>query len=156
MSDRIYSKRVQDVMSSDLVSIEAGASVHEALQLMVENRVSVLPVVDKRGHCIGVFSSTDMVAVTRDLDDELANFNLADESSGRWLLGQLADSLGTEKIDGMMSENVTTIGPDALLTQAASQMVRDQVHRLPVVDDSECLIGILSTMDILAEFAESE
>lgn len=149
MSNGIYSKRVKDVMSRDLVSIEAGATVHEALQLMAENRVSVLPVVDKRGHCIGVFSTTDMVAVTRDIDDELAHVDLVDEPSGRWLLGQLADSLGLEKIDGLMSEDVTTVGPDTLLSEAAGQMLRNRVHRLPVVDKSERLLAIISTVDIL-------
>ena len=149
MSDRIYSKRVKEVMSRDLVSIEAGSTVHEALQLMAENSVSVLPVVDSRGHCVGMFSTTDVVAVARDLDDDLMYTDVSSEASGRWLLGKLSDSLGMEKIDGLMSEDVSTVNPDTLLTAAAQQMLRNRVHRLPVVDGTDRLTAIISTMDIL-------
>ena len=41
---------------------------------MVENRVSALPVVDSRMHCIGVISVTDLVGMTKELSDELNAF----------------------------------------------------------------------------------
>ena len=45
----VYEKRVKEVMSRDLVTIDAKDSVHEALQLMAENKVAALPVVDRQG-----------------------------------------------------------------------------------------------------------
>ena len=67
MSD-VYEKRVKDVMSRDLVTIDAKDSVHEALQLMAENKVAALPVVDRQGRCVGIISTSDLVDVTRDLE----------------------------------------------------------------------------------------
>ena len=51
MSHDVYEKRVSDVMSRKPVTIHAGDSVHEALQLMGENKVAALPVVDRQGRC---------------------------------------------------------------------------------------------------------
>ena len=44
--NNIYERRVKDVMSRDVVTISAGDTIHEALALMGENRVSALPVVN--------------------------------------------------------------------------------------------------------------
>jgi acetoin utilization protein AcuB len=45
-----------------------------------------------------------------------------------------------------------TIHPEALLERAASQMLRSNVSSLPVVDDGEYLVGIITTTDLLREF----
>jgi CBS domain-containing protein len=52
-----------------------------------------------------------------------------------------------------MTSNVATTAPDAPLVDAAREMLRQHVHRLPVVDASGQLVGIISTMDVLKAFA---
>ena len=153
MSDTIFNRRVKDVMSRDVVSVHSGDSIHEALNLMVENRVSALPVVDGRNHCIGIISTTDLVDLTRDVDDDVNQMEELDPSSRRWLIDKLVNTMGTEKLDSYMTENVATVSSETLLARAAREMLRNRVHHLPVVDSQERLIGIISTMDILAVFA---
>ena len=46
--------RVKDVMSKHVVAISPADTLHEALELIVENRVSALPVVDGRERCVGM------------------------------------------------------------------------------------------------------
>ncbi|MCA9265158.1 MAG: CBS domain-containing protein [Planctomycetales bacterium] len=150
----IYERRVKDVMSRDVVSIHCDATVHDALNLIVENRVSALPVVDSRDHCVGIISTTDLVDLTRDFDDDVHQLEDAEVSS-QWLVEKLIHSVGDEAIQSVMTEAVATINAETTLTRAAREMLRNQVHHLPVVDDRNHLIGILSTMDILAEFADS-
>ena len=53
-----------------------------------------------------------------------------------------------------MSVDVETIEQEATVGTAAREMIRHQVHRLPVVDQQSRLIGIVSTMDILKAVAE--
>ena len=150
----IYERRVKDVMSRDVVSIHCDATVHDALNLIVENRVSALPVVDSRDHCVGIISTTDLVDLTRDFDDDVHQLEDAEVSS-QWLVEKLIHSVGDEAIQSVMTEAVATINAETTLTRAGREMLRNQVHHLPVVDDRNHLIGILSTMDILAEFADS-
>ena len=47
-----------------------------------------------------------------------------------------------------------TIDAETTLGKATREMLRNRVHHLPVVDSSDRLIGIVSTMDILSEFAD--
>ena len=147
-------RRVKDVMSRDIVSLHAGATIHEALAMMTENHVTALPIVDKRDHCVGIFTTTDLLDLTRDVDDDVYQLDEVDPVSRRWLVDRVVQSLGNEKVSSYMSEDVSTVGSETTLAIAARDMLRNQVHHLPVVDDKDRLVGIISTTDILAEYAE--
>jgi CBS domain-containing protein len=152
----IYSRRVKDIMSRDVVTINAGDTIHDALTLMGENRVSALPVVDRNDHCVGILSTSDLVDMTRDVDDDIYNLDLVDMASQRFLLDKLAHSMGSETVQTFMSETVATVDEETTIGKAAREMLRHGVHHLPIVDASDRLIGIISTMDVLAEFAGGE
>jgi CBS domain-containing protein len=148
---------LRDVISTSVVSINPQDTLREAVDTMVENRVSALPVVDARGHCVGVISVTDLLGVTKDLSDEL---NALSESQGldhESLVQKLeqADVL-TEPVKAWMSTEVVSVGIESTIHNAATQMLRNRVHRLVVLDDERRLVGVVSTMDLLAAFAEEK
>ena len=151
----IYKRRVKDIMSRDVVALNAGDTIHEALGLMGENRVSAIPVVDHHNHCVGILSTSDLVDMTRDVDDDIYHLDFVDPTSRRFLLDKLAHSMGSETVQSYMSETVTTVDAETTIAKATREMLRNRVHHLPVVDSSDHLIGIVSTMDILAEFADA-
>lgn len=154
MTKSVYEKRVKDVMSRDVVTIDAKDSAHEALQLLSENRVAALPVVDRNGRCIGIISTSDFVDVTRDLEAGLDELERSDELMFGQLIAKIGENVGHQSVMDLMSENVVSTGPDAMLSEAASQMLRERIHRLPVVDNNHHLVGIVSTTDILTAFVE--
>jgi CBS domain-containing protein len=150
-----YKRHVKEVASKEVVAVDAVDTVHNALELMAENRVSALPVVDARGVCVGIISTTDLMEVAREMEDEISNLGRVDEISHRWFLDLLADhDMERRHVSEVMTETVASIGPDVLLVDAARQMLRHHVHRLPVLDDNQRIVGILSTMDILKAFAD--
>ncbi len=151
----IYSQRVKDIMSRDVVPVRAGDTIHEALTLMGENRVFAPPVVDNQGHCVGILSTSDLVDMTRDIDDDILHLDLVDPSSKRFLLDRLTHCLGSESVQSFMSEMVATVGLETLLVTATREMLRNRIHHLPVVDKNPRLMGILSTLDILGEVADA-
>lgn len=154
-SESIYTRRIKDLMSRHVVALSVGDTIHDALVMMGENRVSALPVVDNHDHCVGILSTSDLVDMTRDVDDDLYHLDLVDPSSRRFLLDKLAHSMGTESVQSFMSETVATVGPETTIAAATREMLRNRVHHLPVVDSNDHLIGIISTMDILSEFADA-
>jgi CBS-domain-containing membrane protein len=154
MNSDIYKRRVKDIMSRDVVTISAGDTIHEALKLMGENRVSALPVVDTHERCVGILSTSDLVDMTRDVDDDIYELDMVDPTSRRFLLDKLAHSMGNESVQSFMSEAVTTVDTETTIGKATREMLRNRIHHLPVVDGSERMIGIVSTIDILAEFAD--
>jgi CBS-domain-containing membrane protein len=155
MPNSITKRRVRDIMSRDVVTINAADTIHEALTLMGENRVSALPVVDLNNSCVGILSTSDLVDMTRDVDDDVYNLDLVDPTTQRFLLDKLAHSMGNETVQSFMSEAVTTVDMETTIGRATREMLRNQVHHLPIVDVHDHLIGIISTMDILAELADS-
>ena len=155
MGDSVYDKRVKEILTRDTVKLDAEDTIHEALTLMGENRVSALPVVDRKNRCIGILSTADLVDMTRDTDEELRQLDMMDSGTTKILVDKLAHSLGNEKVQAYMTDAVTTVGLETPIARAAREMLRNHVHHLPVVDRNDCLMGIVSTMDILAEFADA-
>ena len=155
MSTDPYQRRVKDVVSREIVCVNATETVHDALALMVENRIAALPVIDKQGGCQGILSATDVVEMTLELDDDLRDYGRTDADSHQWIVEKLAEhDMDRRKVHEVMTSSVATVGLEAPLAVAAREMLRHRVHRLPVVDDQEKLIGIISTMDILTAFAD--
>ena len=155
LPENIYKRRIKDIMSRDVVALSVGDTVHEALGLMGENRVSAIPVVDNHNHCVGILSTSDLVDMTRDVDDDIYHLDFVDPTDRRFLLDKLAHSMGSEPVQSYMSETVMTVDAETTIAKATREMLRNRVHHLPVVDARDHLIGIISTMDILAEFADA-
>lgn len=151
----VYTRSIKEIMNRDVVTINAGGTIHEALILMEENRVSTLPVVDSEDHCVGILSTSDLVDMARDVDEDVYELDHADATSQRYLVEKLIHSMGSESIQSFMSESVSTLEVSATILAAARKMLRDQIHHLPVVDSKNRLVGIVSTMDILGEFVDA-
>ena len=145
---------LKDVVSTEIVYVNPQDTLREALAVMMENRVSALPVIDARHRCVGVISVTDLLGVTKDLSDEL---NALSEARGRdheALVAKLehADLL-TEQVQGWMSPDPVSVAIESTIQHAAQVMLRNRVHRLVVLDDQQRVGGVISTMDLLAAFA---
>jgi len=148
---------LKDVISRDVVSINPQDTLREALSTMVENHVSALPVVDSRGHCVGVLSVTDLLGMTRDLSDEL---NALSESGGldhERLVQKLEHAeVLTDQVQAWMTSNVVSVQVNGTIQQAARLMLKNRVHRLVVLDDQRSVYGVVSTMDLLAAYADEQ
>ena len=148
---------LKDVISRDVVSINPQDTLREALSTMVENHVSALPVVDSRGHCVGVLSVTDLLGMTRDLSDEL---NALSESGGldhERLVQKLEHAeVLIDQVQAWMTSNVVSVQVNGTIQQAARLMLKNRVHRLVVLDDQRSVYGVVSTMDLLAAYADEQ
>ena len=151
---KVRSLRVGDIMSKEVVYVDCADTVQEALNLMVENRIAALPVVNSRLHCVGMLSTSDLVGIARDLSEDLLHLDEITSLTGGWLVNKLGEEFGDKRLEDLMTAGVETIEREATVGKAAREMLRHHVHRLPVVDQGGRLLGIVSTMDILAVLAE--
>jgi len=148
---------LKEIISSGLVSINPQSKLREALAVMLENRVTALPVVDVRRHCVGVISVTDLLGSAKDLNDEL---NALSETGGldhEALVEKLehADLL-TEQVQDWMSTDPISVGIEDSVQHAAKLILRHRVHRLVVLDEQRRVVGVVSTMDLLAAYVEGD
>jgi CBS domain-containing protein len=148
-----YRLRVKDVVKKDVVALAADDTLQTALELMAENRLTALPVLDNHGRCEGILSASDIVEVTRDVNNELRDLGRVDEVSYQWLLENMEEhDMARHTVGEFMTRNVATVRAENTLVEAAREMLRHRIHRLPVLDRKEKVQGIISTMDIMTAF----
>ena len=151
-----YSMRVRDVMVEQVVSVSEGQTLRDALDMMLDNGLTTLPVIDDGRHCLGVIAAVDMLPASEQLDDEVRHLSVRSNQEQ----GYVADTVPTQglaqhAVEDFMSAAVVTVGGGVPLQEAAATMLQNQIHHLIVVDDQAHVIGILSTMDILEAFAQA-
>lgn len=143
--------QVSQVMSTNVISIQAEASIAEAIDLMLRSRISGLPVVDAAGTLVGVLSEGDLLRRA-----ELGT----QKHRARWIEILLGPGKQAEaythahgrKVAEAMTTNPIAIAPDADLAEAVDLMSRHNVKRLPVLADGR-LVGIVARADLIRALA---
>lgn len=156
MTKNPSTRRIRELLTRNPVTVNAEDTLHEALELMSENRVTALPVINHKGHCSGIVSAFDLVELTRELDDELSDLGWVEDVSHQWILDRLdKHDLTSRQVGEIMTVEVATVTADMTVLEAAREMLKNKVHRLPVVEKPSRLLGIVSTMDLLNGFVEA-
>ena len=119
---------VADLMSRDIDFCTPDSSVQSIACMMADRNVGSIPVVNDTDHMIPIGILTDRDIVIRVV-----------------AAGLEASSV---RVDQCMSLDVQAIRSNAPLAEAAAMMQRYQLRRLPVTDDTGCLVGILSHADL--------
>jgi CBS domain-containing protein len=138
--------RVADAMTRKLVTVEPGDSLRQAAELMADNKVSGLPVV-ANGRLVGVLTESDFVK----LSTGQGRRRLIDVLFGRSQPQSEATHVGD-----LMTTSPVTIAPDRTLRDAGRLMLDAKVKRLPVVDETGNLLGIVSRADVLRSYARTD
>jgi len=136
---------VKEIMTTQVVAVKLGASFKEMAARLRENRISAFPVIDDDGKVIGVVSEADMLA--KEVLD-------ADHAGTITAMLQRREQ---DKADGLtardlMTHPAVTVTPDDSVEQAARLMYTLRLKRLPVIDRSGGLVGIISRTDVLAVY----
>jgi CBS domain-containing protein len=142
---REVSSTVRDVMTTRVVAVRKDASFKDMAAMLRHSRISAFPVVDGAGRVIGVVSEADLLVKE------------AVQADGTSLLAALRHVREDDKAAGstagdLMTQPAVTISPDAAVEEAARRMYDGRVKRLPVVNDTGRLIGIISRVDVLTVF----
>lgn len=155
MSQAVDSLRVQDVMTRNVVTVMANNTMAEAADVLSEHYITGAPVIDDKGCCVGVLSSTDFVhSKAEELEGSkgIGNFLCSRHPSGLYSIDEVRHDL----VRRHMSQAVQTIDENAPLLKAARCMCREHVHRLIVLDERGAPVGVLSSLDLVAAIISDE
>lgn len=147
--------QAREIMSSPVLTVTPEAPVRDAVQLMLGNHISGLPVVDAQGHLVGIISEADLLLKAA----EPKPAEPLVEVSGPWLwlerwLGAHRKAAG-RTVGEVMTRHVVTAEETTRVCELAARMVRHQVNRLPIVRGRE-VVGIVTRADILKVFLRSD
>lgn len=150
---------VDDVMSRDPIVVKPETPLKEAIQLIAERRFSGLPVVDQEGKLVGVLSETDLMwqesGVTPPAYIMVLDSVIYLENPARYER-ELHKALGQTVGEVMTTDRIITIAPDKPLREAAQLMHDRKVTRLPVLDPTGRVIGMITRGDIVRFMAASQ
>lgn len=132
---------VKDIMVTSITTTSKDTSVSKALDIMQSNNFHRLPVVDDNNYLIGLLTESIIAKNTPNDASSLSIYEL------NYLLNKL-------KVEDVMIKDVHTIHPDSLLEEAAVKLRSHDIGCLPVVDDDNKLIGIITQNDIFDAFVD--
>ncbi|MEU6255808.1 CBS domain-containing protein [Streptomyces sp. NPDC047043] len=140
---------VSDVMTRTVAAVDRAAAFKDIVRTLQDRKVSAVPVVDGGGRVVGIVSEADLLPKEEFRDSD------PDRYTQLRRLSDLAKA-GSVTAGELMTAPALTVGADATLAQAARTMARARVKRLPVVDESGRLEGIVSRADLLKVFLRDD
>ena len=144
---RRWARQVRDVMTTSVITVDRITPYQDIDRLLVQHRISGMPVLMMGRQVAGVVSEADLLAAE---DERARDARMAATTGKRWRLRkrpQVGLTAGT-----LMTAPAITIGPDATIPAAARLMNTHHVRRLPVTDANGKLVGIVSRRDLLSVF----
>jgi len=143
--------KIKEVMSKDVITVSTGDPVEKCAKLLQEHDISGLPVLDDDGKVVGMVTEGDLIR--RASRVKAPNYleilgGLIYLGSPKKFVDELQRAMALEA-GRLMSKDVITVSPEEKVEKAATLMVEKSINRLPVVDDQERLVGIISRRDIM-------
>src|SRR5579872_121504 len=143
--------KTADIMTHKVVSIAPDATILEAIRLMLQNRISGLPVVDKTGNLVGIVTEGDFLRRTE---------TGTQRKRPRWLEfitgpGKLAEEYvhtHGRKVNEVMTPEPVTVTEDTSIEDVVNIMEKRRIKRLPVTCKGR-LVGIVSRANLLHTLA---
>jgi CBS domain-containing protein len=115
-------KTIRDVMQSDPIRIRRDDTLHRALELLIENQISGLPVVDEAGRLVGVLSEKDLLKVFYESD--------------------------AHTVESLMSADPVSVSVDGELVDVVDSLMANDFRRV-FVHDRDKLAGLVSRSDLM-------
>lgn len=128
--DDIFAARL---MTTDVLTASPDTLVEDAANALIDNEIGSLVVTDEDDRVAGILTSTDFVHIVAESQPKAET-----------------------TVQHYMTTSVVTGGAQDSIADAAGTMITYGIHHLPIVDDDDVLIGILTTTDLTAYLSEDE
>jgi len=143
--------KIKEIMEKEVVSVKPDDTVRDALIFLFKMRISGLPVIDAQGKLVGMFTEKDVLSYI------LPSYI---EKVGRFIYEENPKSIKKKfmeldkvKVSQLMRRDVITTDEDAALCEVARIVLTQKTRRLPVVDKSGRVVGIVAREDVVKAYA---
>jgi CBS domain-containing protein len=117
--------KLETIMVKEVLTVKPETHIYDAMRLLLENRISGLPVIDDERNLVGIISEKDMLRLL--VDDDVHQGGPVSE---------------------YMTKKVTAFSPDDTAVDVCEFFMGSPVRRVPVARDGK-LVGVVSRRDIL-------
>ena len=120
--------RAKDIMTSELILGHPEMTIEEAIKILVNNRITGMPVIDGNRQIVGVISEYDIIRAVELVEDGVP--------------------IDLNRII-QYSHKVVSVSEDTHLTEVLRLFTEKKIRRLPVVNKKKQLVGIITRRDIM-------
>ena len=150
----------RDVMQAEVRTVGPSMGLPDLERAFLKERVTGFPVVERDGRLVGIVSRSDVVrqlSVEQSLGEQISDYYRQDSEPSEAVLPSIGEHVGRRmeglRVQDVMVERLVTAAPDEPLGDVARRLVKERIHRIPVVDDGR-LVGIVSSVEFVRLFAE--
>lgn len=144
--------RIAEIMTTTVLTVSPSTTLKDAAELMLEHRISGMPVVSTNGEVLGILSETDILFKERLRDTHRPGvFARHSDAAASDALKVTARTVGAA-----MTMPAITIQADRPVAEAASTMLERGINRLPVVDSQGQLVGLVTRTDLVRAFVRTD
>jgi CBS domain-containing protein len=149
-------KLAEEIMNKKVITITEYKSILYLAKLLLKNNISGVPVVDKKGVLKGIVSETDIVDFTKKdeiflpmVEFPIYNYAFVDPNIFVERFEKNKEALSKTKVKEIMHTWVRKAKKDVTEKEIAAIMIGNKVNRVPIVDDDNKVIGIITRSDIV-------
>lgn len=146
--------QARDVMVSPVITVRKASTVRDVAKILLEKRISAVPVVDNAGKVAGIVTEGDLMhrveAGTERHYSWWAYFLSGDAALATDYVKSHA-----KKVEDVMTCDVITAAPETPLHEIAMLLEKHQIKRVPIVDKAGDLVGIVSRSNIIQALASA-
>lgn len=140
----------KDIMTRDVITVGLNDKIEDVAKLLVDHKISGVPVVDSEHQVVGVISEQDLLVKA---DELKIPFFITLFDSIIYMENPIRFNNNYKKytavwVKDAMSKKVVTVEEDATIPEIIDKMHAHKINRLPVVRDKK-LVGIITRNDIL-------
>jgi CBS domain-containing membrane protein len=140
------------IMSRDVVTVGPTTSLKHAWMCLVEHRIKALPVVNENRELVGIITQTDFMKNA--LLSEERRLQLSMSARARRMIG--LEPRQPLIVADIMTRRVQSALPSTMISKIVPPMADTGLHHLPVVDEANRVVGIVTQSDLLAALFRRE
>lgn len=146
---------VEKVMTRQVYTLPPDASFQQAVELMLGQRISSIPIIEKDGKLLGLLREEDLIIKDKKLHLPFFLTFLGGifPLNADQFEEELKKAVAVE-VRGMMNPSPVTVTPDQPLSDVVTLMSDHHLKSIPVIDKEDHLVGIISQRDIIRNLAQ--
>jgi CBS domain-containing protein len=146
--------QARDVMVSPVITVGKIATVRDVAKILLEKRISAVPVVDHTGKVIGIVTESDLMHRAEAGTERPYSWWVRFLAGDAMIAADYVKSHAA-KVEDIMTSNVVTATPETPLHEIAALLEEHQIKRVPIVNKDGDLVGIVSRSNLVQVVASA-
>ncbi len=146
--------QARDVMVSPVVTVGPNATVRQVAQILLAQHISAVPIIDADNRILGIVTEGDLIHRVEAGTERRYSWWLRVLTGDAQMAADYVKSHAVKVYD-IMTRDVVTAAPETPLSDIAMLLEEKQIKRVPIVNQQNQLVGLVSRANLLQAIASA-